>query len=255
MDQANAIAPLPSTTPAAPGAAAPQNQEKLRALAAQFESLLISQMLREMRATLFDDDEDTGFASGPLSDTLFTELSLALSRSGGLGFSKTVLDPLTRQAGEATGGSSADAALNVVHELRASGLPLATLNESGLPLAGRVTSGYGWRQDPLDGIRKFHKGTDIALPVGHGVPSARAGEVTFAGELSGYGLTVVVDHGGGIATRYAHLSEVNVKVGDTVQAGQDIARSGASGRATGPHLHFEVLEAGQPVDPRSVIKG
>jgi len=74
-------------------------------------------------------------------------------------------------------------------------------------------------------------------------------------ELSGYGLTVVVDHGGGIATRYAHLSEVNVKVGDTVQAGQDIARSGASGRATGPHLHFEVLEAGQPVDPRSVIKG
>lgn len=262
------------TSPAAPAAetAARPNQDKLRALAAQFESLLISQMLREMRATLFDDDEDTGFASGPLSDTLYSELSLALSRAGGIGFGQSMVEPLIRQADVMAGvpgpaanirplGESA-AALRQLGEpataLRQLADPAPTLRslvESGLPLKGRVTSSYGWRQDPIDGTKKFHKGTDIALPVGADVPAARAGTVTFAGELPGYGLTVVVSHEGNQATRYAHLSAVTVKAGDVVAAGQAIARSGASGRVTGPHLHFELLEGGQPVDPRAAFKG
>jgi murein DD-endopeptidase MepM/ murein hydrolase activator NlpD len=116
-------------------------------------------------------------------------------------------------------------------------------------LSGRVTSSYGWRRDPLDGSLRLHKGTDIAMPVGQEVPAARAGRVGFAGELPGYGLTVVVNHDGGRATRYAHLSELTVGAGDAVVEGQVIARSGATGRATGPHLHFELLEDGKPVDP------
>ncbi len=75
---------------------------------------------------------------------------------------------------------------------------------------GPTTSAFGWRQDPFNGAMKFHKGTDIAMPVGQEVPVARAGQVTFAGEQSGYGMTVVVGHGPGLSTRYAHLSEILV---------------------------------------------
>jgi len=232
--------------------AAPAQQEKLRALAAQFEAMLLSQMLREMRASMFDDGEDTGFSSGPLSDTLFTELSLALSRAGGVGLGRAVMGPLQRLSEEATGATPI--ALPI-RDLGDSGVVLKPFAEGALPVAGRVTSGYGWRQDPIDGSLAFHKGTDIALPIGHEVPAARPGQVTFAGELAGYGLTVVIQHEGGMSTRYAHLSESAVRTGDLVAAGQVIAKSGASGRATGAHLHFEVLQDGQPVDPRAVIKG
>jgi murein DD-endopeptidase MepM/ murein hydrolase activator NlpD len=125
---------------------------------------------------------------------------------------------------------------------------------AGLPamaslLAARVTSSYGWRRDPIDGAMRLHKGTDLAMAHGQEVPAARAGAVAFAGELPGYGLTVLINHDAGRATRYAHLSELMVKAGDVVAEGQVVARSGASGRATGPHLHFELLEHGQPVDP------
>ncbi len=121
--------------------------------------------------------------------------------------------------------------------------------DSARSLAGRISSSYGWRKDPLNGDLKFHKGADIAMPVGQEVPAARPGQVSFAGELPGYGLTVVVDHGDRMATRYAHLSALSAGVGDAVRAGEVIGRSGATGRATGPHLHFEVLADGQPVDP------
>ena len=170
--------------------------------------MLLSQMLREMRASMFDDGEDTGFSSGPLSDTLFTELSLALSRAGGVG-SRPVRDGAARASGrrvDRRGGRSP----RPNPRPRRSGLHDPVALRDGLPVAGRVTSGYGWRQDPIDGSREFHKGTDIALPIGHEVPAARPGQVTFAGELPGYGLTVVVEHDGEMATRYAHLSEATV---------------------------------------------
>jgi murein DD-endopeptidase MepM/ murein hydrolase activator NlpD len=77
--------------------------------------------------------------------------------------------------------------------------------------------------------------------------------VTFAGELSGYGLTVVVEHSDGRATRYAHLSGIDVQVGQEVGAGEVIARSGASGRATGPHLHVEVIDGGKAVNPAEIL--
>ena len=136
-------------------------------------------------------------------------------------------------------------------ELPATSIAAAPMAAVSVAMPGRMSSGYGWRKDPIDGHVKFHKGVDIAMPAGQDVPSARAGEVTFAGDVSGYGLTVVVKHDDRTSTRYAHLSEILVAPGDAVNAGQTIAHSGATGRATGPHLHFEVLEAGQAVDPGS----
>jgi murein DD-endopeptidase MepM/ murein hydrolase activator NlpD len=87
------------------------------------------------------------------------------------------------------------------------------------------------------------------MAYGQDVRSAASGRVASVQSMGGYGLTVVVDHGNGLQTRYAHLSAAALKPGDSVESGQVIARSGNSGRSTGPHLHFEVLENGQPVDP------
>jgi murein DD-endopeptidase MepM/ murein hydrolase activator NlpD len=114
---------------------------------------------------------------------------------------------------------------------------------------GRVSSAFGWRNDPFDGAVKFHSGTDIAMPVGQDVLAAQAGRVESVGDVPGYGLTVLVRHQGGISTRYAHLSEATVKAGEAVTQGQVIAKSGSSGKSTGPHLHFEVLKDGQSLDP------
>jgi murein DD-endopeptidase MepM/ murein hydrolase activator NlpD len=219
-----------------------QTPERLKQLAQQFESVLMAQMLREMRSSIFDDEKDTGFASGPLSDTLFSELSLALSRAGGLGLGQSLAGPLARQADVATPQAVTTDLPVVAPEMM---LPAA----HSFRLDGPVSSGFGWRRDPLDGTMKFHKGIDVAMPVGTDVQAVRAGNVTFAGTMAGYGLTVVVDHGDGLASRYAHLSEIDVKAGDAVQEGQVVARSGATGRVTGPHLHFEMLAGGLAVDP------
>jgi murein DD-endopeptidase MepM/ murein hydrolase activator NlpD len=239
-----------------------QSPEQLRALAAQFESLLLGQMLKEMRQSMFSDDAEgdgAGFGSGPLADTIFSELSVALARSGGMGLTTSLMGPLMAQAGIAPEALGADAAVPAEIPLPA-GLDLPAASPIAAPMAavaaampGRMSSGYGWRKDPINGQAKFHKGVDIAMPVGGDVPSARGGEVTFAGEMNGYGLTVVVKHDERTSTRYAHLSEILVTPGDQVTAGQTIAHSGATGRVTGPHLHFEVIEGGVAVDPSQAL--
>jgi murein DD-endopeptidase MepM/ murein hydrolase activator NlpD len=131
---------------------------------------------------------------------------------------------------------------------------MALPDGSGLALpAGRVSSGFGWRRDPFNGAARFHKGIDVAMVTGDPVPAAGAGVVTFAGQLPGYGLTVTVRHDNGYETRYAHLSAASVSAGDQVAQGTTIGSAGASGRATGPHLHFEVLAAGQQIDPEEAL--
>ncbi len=127
-------------------------------------------------------------------------------------------------------------------------------HEPGFSAAHTVTSAYGWRPDPIEGARRFHAGTDVRAAYGQPILAATEGVVTFAGERSGYGLVVTVDHGNGLETRYAHLSAASVKAGTRVGAGEVIAQAGASGRATGPHLHFEVWQDGRPVDPQRFIR-
>lgn len=117
------------------------------------------------------------------------------------------------------------------------------------PVPGVESSGFGWRRDPIHRRGKFHKGTDFRADRGTPVYAAGAGLVAFTGRQSGYGNVIYVDHGGGVVTRYAHLSRIEVKAGAPVEAGGRIGRVGATGRATGPHLHFEVRLAGRAVDP------
>jgi murein DD-endopeptidase MepM/ murein hydrolase activator NlpD len=118
---------------------------------------------------------------------------------------------------------------------------------------GFISSYFGERQDPFTGHQAFHKGVDFAGTAGADVIAVAAGIVTYVGEKSGFGHIVEVSHGGGLVTRYAHNKAASVTVGDTVQRGQTLALMGSTGRSTGPHVHFEVLRDGRPVNPLSFI--
>nr|WP_255647812.1 M23 family metallopeptidase [Ensifer sp. IC4062] len=112
-----------------------------------------------------------------------------------------------------------------------------------------VTSNFGNRLDPFLGRLALHAGIDFRAPIGTRIRSAAAGTVTTAGPTGGYGNMVEIDHGNGVITRYAHLSVILVSVGDHVRADDVIAKSGSTGRSTGPHLHYEVRIDGRAVDP------
>jgi murein DD-endopeptidase MepM/ murein hydrolase activator NlpD len=121
------------------------------------------------------------------------------------------------------------------------------------PVRGVVTSPFGWRTHPIFGTREFHRGIDIAAPSGVPVASAYAGTVRFVGWENGYGRLVVVSHGGGLETAYAHLAAASVRAGQHVAQGQEIGRIGSTGWSTGPHLLFEVFENGVPQNPAGYL--
>lgn len=122
------------------------------------------------------------------------------------------------------------------------------------PTYGTFTSAFGWRLDPVTKDHTgFHDGVDIANSVGTPIYAAGAGKVILAGQNSGYGLCVVIDHGNGIRTLYAHMSKVLVSVGDEVSKAERIGLMGATGRVTGPHLHFEVIVDGVKKDPMKYV--
>ncbi|MEJ8606352.1 M23 family metallopeptidase [Riemerella anatipestifer] len=146
----------------------------------------------------------------------------------------------------------------------------------GIPTEGYISSHFGKRKNPiptktaLASVKpstkmstdststtpkepeqmQFHKGIDIAVSIGKDIKSAAAGTILFAGEKSGYGKCVIISHGNGLATLYGHLSQVLVKANDKIKAGETIAKSGNTGRSTGPHLHYEVHKNGTPVNPK-----
>jgi murein DD-endopeptidase MepM/ murein hydrolase activator NlpD len=119
-----------------------------------------------------------------------------------------------------------------------------------LPMDRRVSASFGQRTSPFGGTGlELHRGLDIPAPMGTLVRAPADGTVLSAGPLGGYGLMLTVDHGHGLITRYAHLSETLLEAGDPVMRGQAIARTGNSGRSTGPHLHYETILGGVAVDP------
>lgn len=124
-------------------------------------------------------------------------------------------------------------------------LPVAARADLALPVEnGVVTSGVGWRKDPFGtGSQVYHRGTDIAAPVGTPVRATRDGRVVFTGIHGGHGETVIIEHDNGVKTLYGHNSAIEVRVGDKIGAGAVVALSGNTGRSTGPHVHYEILSA------------
>jgi len=229
---------------------APDRADTIRLLAQQFESLLLGQMLRDMQPRN-SGEEGAGFG-GALTDTIYGELGNALVKAGGIGLATSLEDAMARTT---PGADPADAIVG--------GMPtMPTLRQHspwlpGAPMAigldpDRISSAYGVRRDPISGASRMHHGVDIPMATGDDVRSLQGGTVTESQTRGAYGQTIVVDHGDGLTTRYAHLSARHVQVGDTVAAGQVVGLAGQTGRATGPHLHLEVRENGFAIDPLSL---
>lgn len=117
------------------------------------------------------------------------------------------------------------------------------------PLSGPITSEFGWRTHPIFGTQRYHSGLDIGGDYGLPIVAAAAGTVIHSGWISGYGNTIIIDHGGGVTTLYGHNDSLTVSEGQSVSQGQVIAMCGSTGNSTGPHCHFEVRENGEVVSP------
>jgi len=144
-----------------------------------------------------------------------------------------------------------DAALNQLDSVRESALSLPV----SVPAPGAdITSRFGQRKDPFLGRLAFHSGIDFRTRTGTSVRASGAGTVVSAGRSGGYGNMVEIDHGHGLTSRYAHLSKVLVKKGQRVMAGDVVAKSGNTGRSTGPHLHYEIRKNGKAINPMRILK-
>ncbi|MBN2898579.1 MAG: peptidoglycan DD-metalloendopeptidase family protein [Clostridia bacterium] len=118
----------------------------------------------------------------------------------------------------------------------------------------KITSPFGYRIHPILKVKKLHTGIDIGIPYGKPVVAAQSGTVVFAGWMGGYGKVVLIDHGGGITTLYAHNSNLVVKKGQEVTKGEKVSECGSTGQSTGAHLHFEVRKNGEYIDPLEYVK-
>jgi murein DD-endopeptidase MepM/ murein hydrolase activator NlpD len=124
-----------------------------------------------------------------------------------------------------------------------------------LPVAGRVTSSFGERFHPILGYERFHAGVDLGAAWGSPISAAADGRVIAAGWRGGYGQAVEIVHAGGLETLYGHMSRIAAAPGELVHQGEVIGYVGSTGLSTGPHVHFEVLKNGRPVNPMSVKLG
>ena len=129
-----------------------------------------------------------------------------------------------------------------------------TLPNSSPVAAAYNSSSFGWRIDPFNGQKAFHEGLDFTTSAGTPIYAAAGGIVSTAEQTPDYGKIVKIDHGSGLETRYAHASRLLVRAGERVEKGQKIAEVGSTGRSTGPHLHYEIRLAGNPLDPRKYLK-
>ncbi len=193
--------------------------------------------------------EGMGMGSGPASSQfagmLRDSLANTLSEGDALGIGKALEQPSTRtDVAAQTQAIRAHASIGNLD----SKIPVAPVN-------GRISSPFGLRTDPLSGAHRHHGGLDLAAPAGTPVLGAGAGVVVRAENAGNYGNLVVLDHGDGLETRYAHLNDIEVKVGDRVEAGTPVGSVGDTGRTTGPHLHFEVRRNGSAENPLRVVKG
>lgn len=225
-----------------------------REAAQQFETYLARVLVREMRKTVPD-----GLFAGPamdmFSDLFDEELAERISADGSLGLAEALarsmpggegaeLEGATRRALRSYGGPETLGPLAALRGPRGGGRRAGIL-----PLLGRLSSGFGLRVDPLGDGHKHHKGVDIAAPKGSSIGAVEGGVVTWSGWRGNYGNAVMIRHADGTEALYGHCESLRVQVGQAVQAGQTIGTVGSTGRSTGPHLHFELRENGEQVDP------
>jgi murein DD-endopeptidase MepM/ murein hydrolase activator NlpD len=211
------------------------------------ESILLKQLIQDSGAF-----RGMSQAGGKIYGEMFCEaLANAVAQSGGVGIATLVESSFEKGATAAQSGpGEANVAGDFIFDHAA---PPVASPGGAADVTPEVSSGFGARKDPIDGSHRFHTGIDVAAQEGSSILAAAPGVVRRAGRRGGYGNAVEIDNGNGISTLYGHASAISVKEGDRVKAGQPIAAVGHTGRATGPHLHFEVRKDGKPTDPQSTL--
>jgi murein DD-endopeptidase MepM/ murein hydrolase activator NlpD len=190
----------------------------------------------------FNFDEDPG-QGGPEVTTEASAPAYALPESLG-----TSIDQLSGQF------DTQQAQLEALRDMLMDRNIESSLRPTGMPVNGYISSYFGGRPDPFSGHSARHTGIDIATPTGTPVTAVAEGMVTFAGQRSGYGDVVEIDHGNGYMTRYAHNSALVASPGQRVRVGDVIARAGSTGRSTGSHVHFEVWYHDRVVNPLAFVR-
>ncbi len=241
--------------------------QDLKSAAAELSSLFVSQMLAVMRRTVPKSGLlNKGFAHDTYVSMFDQEIARTIARREDFGLTAMLQRQLKDPGADHQVPGRPLAALPrppvISHSPAVSNAAQqatavdayrqqATLTDSRfiMPVEGRHTSGFGIRVHPIDHEERLHSGMDIVAPAGTPIRAAAAGQVVFSGAQSGYGNVIVVQHVEGYSTLYAHNTENLVPVGTPVSQGQPIATVGDTGRATGPHLHFEIRKDGKRLDP------
>jgi len=225
----------------------PSQAEAPKEVSSALESLLLKQLISSSGAF-----KGSGAAGSSTIQNLFADtLADAVAKSGGLGLGAPVEREL-RSLQTATSGAPTAPSL-------AAGTPTSTpaaaqtIRATLADPSAHVSSPFGLRIDPLNGALREHKGIDIAAKAGSPILAAGDGIVVAAGARGGYGQAVEIQHGSGVTTLYGHASTLLVHPGEHVTQGQPIATVGETGRATGPHLHFEVREGGHALNPTRAL--
>lgn len=241
-----------------------RRNEELKVAAQEFESLFVAYLLKVMRETI----EESGLMESGLGKSIYTdlfdqEISRNIAKHGAFGIADLVFEKLSANNLDAGLQKSfyPDDQISPAQE----SIPAIPQSEESypnfgsdipdflLPVQAPISSDFGLRQDPFLRQLKFHKGVDLAAPAGTKVRAALGGTVVFAGYEKGYGNNVLIQHSGGLQTRYAHLRSLNVRPGDVISTLEELGVVGDTGRSTGPHLHFEVIRQGETIDPRAVL--
>jgi murein DD-endopeptidase MepM/ murein hydrolase activator NlpD len=233
--------------------------------ARQLEAFFLRRLLAEARPQ-GGGMLDGGFAGDTFKQMLDEAIADKMTAAGGVGMAQLFAKQLAQGNGKtdetaapqppiAHAPASHDAALAALAPHGTPSIDPATIGAPRfvMPVAGRASSGYGLRTDPIHGGQVNHPGFDLAAATGTQVAAAAGGTVVHAGPAGTYGNLVTVRHENGFETRYAHLSEVGVKVGDVVQPGAQLGKVGTTGYSTGPHLHFEIRHDGQTIDPAPLL--
>jgi len=225
-----------------------KDTEAIKAVAKQMESLFVYEMLKVMR-----EASETSSTGGLGSDTYTTMFDMELSKNlseRGIGLSDMIEKAVSSKVNK-TVQTPAPPSQQIHSQTQSGQADIKDL----LPdiTSPRISSGYGMRHDPFSGELKFHQGLDIPAPEGTDVHPVRPGTVIYSGQEAGYGNVVVIDHGNGFTSKYAH-NQVNLaQEGEKVDSASIIARVGSTGKSTGSHIHFEVTYKGRNVDPGTLL--
>jgi murein DD-endopeptidase MepM/ murein hydrolase activator NlpD len=241
---------------------------RLKGVVKELEALFIYEMLKEMRQTTQGGFLGKGMGNDIYSSLFDMEMARLFAKRG-LGLGELILKQIDGRAGQGVispSTSPKDPKTSFQNGQMPPTSPTAHRPEDqgsrvndqkssiGIPVNGRISSNFGWREDPFSGEEKFHSGIDIAAPSGQAIYPIRKGRVIFSGLTQGYGNTVVIDHGDGYIAKYGHNLTNLVAVGDNVEPDQVIALVGNTGKSTGPHLHFEIQHLGERVNPQELVK-